>query len=268
MLIAIAIGRLYQTLSSTMSGVGAPNPEFNAMAANVTDSGTARASAYQTQLTRQRISRAPMAFRPATPSVTDTTISAATRTPGAKKLFQGTAPQLSAHASRKKMITRCRLTTDMTSLSVLGPVLTRVSRSQGRAGSPMGRTCRPWGGFLPRVQADVRLLPCADRLSDAGVRRLDLVRRWVTVGLDDQPGASVLIDVMAEDLVLAFVGVEVQRVAGVCDLCCAVVPPGRAEEVRPHTPFRLGLSVRSTGGQSSAQSPLHSGRVPRSASNR
>ena len=67
-----------------------------AMAANLTDSGTARASAYQIQLTRQRISRAPMALSPATPSVSDTTISAATRTPGAKKLFQGIAPQLSA----------------------------------------------------------------------------------------------------------------------------------------------------------------------------
>jgi len=94
--IAIAIGRPYQTLNSAISGTGAPNAVFRPIAANVTASGTASASAYQIQLTRQRINRDPMAFRPATPSVRDTTISAATRTPGAKKLCQGMAAQLRA----------------------------------------------------------------------------------------------------------------------------------------------------------------------------
>jgi hypothetical protein len=58
-----------------------------------------------------------------------------------------------------------------------------------------------------------------------------LMRRRVSVGLDDQPGAAVLLDVVAEDLILAFVCVEVQRVSGVGDLCSAVLPSGRAHEV-------------------------------------
>ena len=170
MLIAIAIGRLYQTLNSTMSGAGAPKPVFSAMAAKVTDSGTARASAYQTQLTRQRISRAPMARSPARPSVRDTTMSAATRTPGAKKLFQGIAPQLSAYASRKKMITRCRRTTDMTSLSVPGPMLTRVSRSQKlRRTVPGGTQADRRAGFSPRVR--VRCAHTIENLHRRRVRR-------------------------------------------------------------------------------------------------
>ncbi len=96
MLMAIAIGRLYQTLNSAMSGTGAPRALFRAMEANMTDRGTARASAYQTQLTRHRINRDPMDRSPARPSVRPTTTTAATRTPGAKKLCQGMAAQLSA----------------------------------------------------------------------------------------------------------------------------------------------------------------------------
>src|SRR4029453_648568 len=96
MFIAIAIGRPYQTLNSAMSGTGAPKAVFSPIDANLTDSGTPSASAYQIQLTRQRISRDPMARSPATPSVRDTTINAATRTPGAKKLCQGMAAQLRA----------------------------------------------------------------------------------------------------------------------------------------------------------------------------
>jgi hypothetical protein len=82
---AIAIGRPYQTLNSAMFGTGAPKAVFRPIAANVTGSGTPSASAYQIQLTRQRINRDPIAFRPATPSVKDTTISAATKTPGGRK---------------------------------------------------------------------------------------------------------------------------------------------------------------------------------------
>ena len=70
-----------------------PSALFSPMDANLTASGTATASAYQTQLTRQRISRDPIAFSPGRPSVRDTTISAAIRTPGAKKLCQGMAAQ-------------------------------------------------------------------------------------------------------------------------------------------------------------------------------
>jgi hypothetical protein len=93
---AIAIGRPYQTLNSAMSGTGAPKAVFRPIAANVTASGTLSASTYQTQLTRQRINRDPIALSPATPSVKDTTINAATKTPGAKKLCQGMAAQLRA----------------------------------------------------------------------------------------------------------------------------------------------------------------------------
>jgi hypothetical protein len=114
MFIAIAIGRPYQTLNSAMSGTGAPKAAFRPIEANVTPSGTPSASAYQIQLTRQRISRDPMALSPGRPSVRDTTISAATRTPGAKKLCQGMAPQLSAQARIKNVMTGCRRTTDMT----------------------------------------------------------------------------------------------------------------------------------------------------------
>ena len=94
MSIAIAIGRPYQTLNSAMSGTGAPKAVFRPIEANVTASGTPTASAYQTQLTRRWISRDPIALSPATPSVNDTTASAATSTPGAKKLCQGMATQL------------------------------------------------------------------------------------------------------------------------------------------------------------------------------
>ncbi len=93
MLIAIAIGSPYQTLNSAMSGTDAPSAVLSPMDANLIASGTAMASAYQIQLTRQRISRDPMALSPATPSVTNTTIRAATKTPGAKKLCHGMAAQ-------------------------------------------------------------------------------------------------------------------------------------------------------------------------------
>ena len=106
MLIAIAIGMLYQRLSPPRSGTGAPNAVLSPIEANLTDNGTATASTYQIQLTRQRISRLPIALSPATPSVTPTTTRAATRTPGAKKLCHGMAPQLRAMASRKNTRTR------------------------------------------------------------------------------------------------------------------------------------------------------------------
>ena len=61
-----------------------------------TSSGTAMAIAYQTQLTRQRISREPRRIRPRLPSVNATTTTAAISAPGAKKLFHGMAPQVSA----------------------------------------------------------------------------------------------------------------------------------------------------------------------------
>ena len=93
---AIAIGRLYQGDSSPSEGGGAPSPTLMATEARCTNSGTPMASAYQTQLTRQRISRAPSAFSPLRPSVSVTTISAASSTPGAKKLFHGIAPHARA----------------------------------------------------------------------------------------------------------------------------------------------------------------------------
>ena len=90
----------------------------------------------------------------------------------------------------------------------------------------------------------------------------------VSVGLDDQPGASVFLDVVAEDLVLAFVCIEVARAAGVGDLSCAIASTGRAEQIDRALPLAWGLPVVRTGGQASAHSPQHLGRVPRSASNR
>jgi hypothetical protein len=108
MLMAIAIGMPYQTLNSAMSGTGAPNAVFRPIDANVTVSGTPSASTYQIQLTGQRINRDPMALSPATPSVRDTTINAATKTPGAEKLCQGMTAQLRGQASRKKVTTGCR----------------------------------------------------------------------------------------------------------------------------------------------------------------
>ena len=93
MLIAIAIGIAYQIPNSAISGAGAPSALLRPIDVSFTPSGTAIASAYQTQLTRQRINRNPMAFNPARPSVTDTTISAAIKTPGAKKLCQKMAVQ-------------------------------------------------------------------------------------------------------------------------------------------------------------------------------
>ena len=50
MLIAIAIGRLYQTLNSAICAAGAPSRSFKAIEVNLTASGTASASAYQIQL--------------------------------------------------------------------------------------------------------------------------------------------------------------------------------------------------------------------------
>src|SRR4029450_6630295 len=51
MFMAIAIGRPYQTLNSAIFGTGAPKAVCRPIAANVTASGTASASAYQIQLT-------------------------------------------------------------------------------------------------------------------------------------------------------------------------------------------------------------------------
>jgi len=122
MFMAMAIGTLYQTLNSAMSGMGAPKAVFRPIDANVTPSGTASAITYQIQLTRQRINRDPIARSPATPSVRDTTINAATRTAGAKKLPQGMPAQLRTMARRKNVTTGCRRTKDMTALSVLRPL--------------------------------------------------------------------------------------------------------------------------------------------------
>ena len=58
MLMAIAIGRLYQTVNSAISGMGAPTAVFRPIEANVTASGTASAIAYQIQLTREAASTA------------------------------------------------------------------------------------------------------------------------------------------------------------------------------------------------------------------
>ena len=63
-LMAIAIGRAYQTVNSAMCAAGAPNALFSPIDANLIASGTPSASAYQIQLTRQRINRDPMAFQP------------------------------------------------------------------------------------------------------------------------------------------------------------------------------------------------------------
>jgi hypothetical protein len=66
------------------------------MVAALTSNGTPRASAYQIQLTRHRISRRPISLSPATPSATDATISAAISAPMVKKVPQGSGAQVRA----------------------------------------------------------------------------------------------------------------------------------------------------------------------------
>src|SRR5829696_1174640 len=149
MLMAIAIGRLYQTVNSAISGMGAPKAVFRPIDTNETASGTASAIAYQIQLTRQRINRDPIARSPATPSVKNTTISAATRTPGAKKLCHGMAPQLRAQARMKKVTTGCRRTIDTRGPPVLRSLLTSsYDRRRGHK-ALAGRPPKTQGGFLP-----------------------------------------------------------------------------------------------------------------------
>src|SRR5687768_713459 len=101
----------------------------------------------------------------------------------------------------------------------------------GHRSDRASRRLRLGGGIQPRVQARSRT--GAKRLATRllSYPRRDLAGGGVSIGLDDQPGASVLLDVVTEDLVLAFVCVEVERVAGVGDLCRAVASTGRAEEV-------------------------------------
>ena len=65
-----ASGNAYQGLRKSRAGAEAPAPTLRPTASACTPSGTATASAYQTQLTRHRISRAPMSRRPDHPSVT------------------------------------------------------------------------------------------------------------------------------------------------------------------------------------------------------
>lgn len=93
MCVPIASGSPYQGSSRLRAGAVAPKARFARTAAAWTKRGTATASAYHTQFTRQRISRAPTVRSPGTPSVTATTSTAASRAPGAKKLFHGMAPQ-------------------------------------------------------------------------------------------------------------------------------------------------------------------------------
>ena len=73
---------------------------------------------------------------------------------------------------------------------------------------------------------------------------VDLLRCGLTIGLDDQPCAAVLLYVVAEDLVLAFMCIEVQRMAGIGHLGTAIVPSGRPEKARPRTSVGLGLAGR------------------------
>jgi hypothetical protein len=96
-----------------MSGTGAPNAVFRPIAANVTASGTASASAYQIQLTRQRIGRDPMAFSPATPSVKDTTITC-DQDAGGEEALPGKGGPTEGVGEQKELMTGCRRMTDMT----------------------------------------------------------------------------------------------------------------------------------------------------------
>lgn len=91
---ATARGRPYHGVSSVRDGAEAPSATLIEMDAKWTNSGTPMASAYQTQLTRQRISREPSFSRPRGPSVSRTTTTAAISAPGVKKLFHGIAPQV------------------------------------------------------------------------------------------------------------------------------------------------------------------------------
>ena len=93
MCMAMASGRPYHGVSTASDGIGAPSATLSEVDAKWTKSGTPTASAYQTQLTRQRTSRAPTWSRPRGPSVISTTMIAAISAPGAKKLFHGMAPQ-------------------------------------------------------------------------------------------------------------------------------------------------------------------------------
>src|SRR5829696_5950507 len=149
MFMAIAIGRLYQTVNSAISGMGAPKAVFRPIDTNETASGTASAIAYQIQLTRQRINRDPIARSTATPSVKNTTISAATRTPGAKKLCHGMAPQLRAQARMKKVTTGCRRTIDTRCPPVLRSLLTSSYDRRCGHKALAGRPPKTQGGFLP-----------------------------------------------------------------------------------------------------------------------
>ena len=90
-----ARGNTYQGVRKSSAGVEAPTPTLRVTASACTPSGTATARAYQTQLTRHRISRAPMSRSPDHPSATPATTSAAMSAPGAKKLPHGMAPQAS-----------------------------------------------------------------------------------------------------------------------------------------------------------------------------
>ena len=91
---AIARGRPYHGVSSVSDGADAPSAALIEIEVKWTNRGTPMASAYQTQLTRQRISRAPSFSRPRGPSVSRTTTTAAIRAPGVQKLFHGMAPQV------------------------------------------------------------------------------------------------------------------------------------------------------------------------------
>ncbi len=89
----MASGRPYHGVSRLSDGAEAPSATLSETEAKWTNRGTPMASAYQTQLTRQRISREPTTSRPRGPSVIRTTTMAAISAPGAKKLFHGMAPQ-------------------------------------------------------------------------------------------------------------------------------------------------------------------------------
>jgi hypothetical protein len=98
----------YHGLSGAVDGACAPAARLSPMAAACIVSGTASASAYQIQPTRQRIRRAPMSRRPARPSRMNATTRAAMSAPGAKKLSHGMAPHARAYARTKNAMTGCR----------------------------------------------------------------------------------------------------------------------------------------------------------------
>src|SRR4029450_12722845 len=75
--------------------------------------GTGSASAYQIQLTRQRIGRDPMAFSPATPSVKDTTITC-DQDAGGEEALPGKGGPTEGVGEQKELMTGCRRMTDMT----------------------------------------------------------------------------------------------------------------------------------------------------------